>query len=272
MNRIDSYLADLWYDLFDRDVERMLAGQEPHNTDLLPLLPFVADVLTMGQAVIPEQFISDHVAVATATISVADRGAADPRHQLRRLSVGLKRRVAAGLAGMAMFGSLTGVAVASDAAIPGDWNYSIDRALETLGIGAGGAEERLQELMAMNEEGRSPGEVLIMTSELIEGEDQSAAALALSNAADRVAVNGGGGENSEAVHQNVSELLRYLSENTGKVDGQSVAEMAQEIGNPGQGNGPPETNPGHGNGPPASNPGNGNGPPASNPGKGNTKP
>jgi hypothetical protein len=38
---------------------------------------------------------------------------------------------------------MSGVAVAANRAAPGDALYGIDRALEKIGIGAGGAQERL---------------------------------------------------------------------------------------------------------------------------------
>ena len=75
----------------------------------------------------------------------------------RRLAFGLKRRVAAGATSLMMIVGMTGVAWASDSAVPGDWNYGIDRALEAVGIGAGGAAERLQELAAIRENGHPSG-------------------------------------------------------------------------------------------------------------------
>ena len=233
MKRLDNYLAGLWHELFDRDIERLLAGQEPHSSDLVALMSFVAELRSIGQSAIPQQFITDHVAVATFTVSASN--APTPLGRVRNVTRIIRRRLTATVAGFAMLGGLTGVAVASDTAIPGDWDYRIDRALESMGIGAGGTEERLLELVEMNRLGRSPAEVLEQTSALLDHE-QGPASVALDNAANRVALNGAGTENSEEVHEGVGELLKYLSENSGNVDGQSVAEMAKQIGNQGNGN------------------------------------
>ena len=60
----------------------------------------------------------------------------------------LKHRAVALAATMATVMGLSGVALAVDGATPGDWYYGLDTALEAIGIGAGGAEERLLEAAA----------------------------------------------------------------------------------------------------------------------------
>jgi hypothetical protein len=44
---------------------------------------------------------------------------------------------------------VTGMAWAADSAVPGDWNYGLDRALESIGIGAGGSTERFVEQISL---------------------------------------------------------------------------------------------------------------------------
>ena len=76
-----------------------------------------------------------------------------------------------------MIVGMTGVAVASDSAVPGDWNYGIDRALEAVGIGEGGAAERLQELAAIRKDGHPRGSQFEQQSDQNRGSPPDGSAL-----------------------------------------------------------------------------------------------
>lgn len=234
MKGVEKILAARWHDFIDRDIERLLNGQEPHNFDLGPLKSFVMSAASLSRCEVPAQFIADHAAVAAATVAISQKPvvAATTPQSIRSMGSRMWNRFATGVAGIAILTGLTGVAVASNAAIPGDWNYAIDQALEGIGIGAGGSAERLDELAEMNQDG-DPQEVLEITSGVLLTGGQSRASEALRAAAERVEIKDKGSDNAQAINLQLAELLRYLADNQGKIDGQSVAEMAGEIGHGG---------------------------------------
>jgi len=153
-----------------------------------------------------------------------------------------KRRLATALVSLVVVvGGMSGLAWAADGSAPGEALYGLDRVLEHVGIGNGGAVERLAEIRALIESGDIPAG-LTYTGELVgdQAGDTSNAAEALEAAAARVAEVGS--EVSADVHDHVAALLTYLAENVGQVDGQEVATLARQIGgNDGSpGSGPPE--------------------------------
>ena len=143
-DRID----EIWTDLIDRDIEALIAGDRPANDDLSPLDGFITALNSFGSITPPSEFIESHAALAAASVreSLPPAPPPTPARRTRRIVLGAKRRLVAVMASVAMISGMTGVAWASDSAVPGDWNYGIDLALEAIGIGAGGAEERLAEL------------------------------------------------------------------------------------------------------------------------------
>ncbi|MEX2423617.1 MAG: hypothetical protein WD990_06535 [Acidimicrobiia bacterium] len=70
----------------------------------------------------------------------------------RRSSVGRRLAVAVST-GAFMLVSMTGVGVAADRAVPGDFLYSLDRALEALGFSSDLVEERLLEAITLADRG-----------------------------------------------------------------------------------------------------------------------
>lgn len=148
-----------------------------------------------------------------------------------------KRRIATALASLlVLVGGMSGLAWAANGSAPGGALYGLDRALEHVGIGNGGAAERLAEVRGLIESGDIPGGLShageVVVTEAEESDDEGAgAAVALEEAAARVV--GVGSEASAEVREQVGALLTYLSEHVGQVDGQQVAELARQIaGNP----------------------------------------
>jgi len=143
----------------------------------------------------------------------------------------LRTRAAAVAAAVVVgVGALSGVAYAANGAAPGDALYGLDRALEHVGIGNGGAAERLAEVGVLVQHGH-PDTALQHVADLVV--DDPGAQAALLAAADRV-----GPFDDPASHQGVADLLTYLSANVGAVDGSAVAELAGNIKG-GHGDGPP---------------------------------
>jgi hypothetical protein len=178
-----------------------------------------------------------------------------------RRATWLRTRAATVTAGLMIgLGSFGGVAYASNGAAPGDLLYGLDRALEAVGLGDGGAAERLAEVQALIDQGdaarglhHAVESVLGMSEGIAEARD------ALLAAADRVAVRSA---EAEGPPEGLADLLTYLSENIDAVDGPTVAELAKLIGpDPG---GPPEGLPG----PPEGVPG----PPDDTPGRSENSP
>jgi len=171
-----------------------------------------------------------------------------------------KRRIATALASAVLLVvGFSGLAWAADGSAPGDTLYGVDRALEHVGIGHGGAAERLIEVRSLLDAGDIAGG-LSHAGELVGeqpedvADDPSQAAEALQAAATRIA--GQSDEASAEVRGQVAVLLTYLSENVGQVDGRAVAALAREIGGNEDpaGSGPPVSIPPVEPGPPVSVP------------------
>ena len=266
-----------WFTSLDRDIDRLIDGINPQDPELAELMALISELRDLGQAPLPETFITDHAAVACSAVATSNSSRNPvPSTRVAHFAAALRRRLAAAATGLAMFAGISGVALASDGAIPGEWNYPIDQTMEVLGIGAGGYEERLSELYQMTLEG-SAVRALHLAAQLLDGQD--AAVIAIAEAADRLASGPARSETPQDVLDEVATLLEYLMENRGAIDGQVVSKLAQDIGNgppteppgngDGVGNGPPTEPPGNGNG---NGVGNGNGPPAEPPGNGNGPP
>ncbi len=184
-----------------------------------------------------------------------------PRRRRRVPLFAVLRTRAAFAAALVVFavGSVGGVSYAANGASPGDFLYGLDRALERVGIGNGGASERIAEAISLVSSG-DPAHGLEHAARVVPDE---AAGKALQDAA--VTVPASEDFQEQVFEEDVLALLTYLKENVGSIDGATVAEYAREIGKPGDtpGNGPPEDTPG--NGPPEDTP---VGPPEDTPGNG----
>jgi len=141
---------DHWDELFDRDIETLIAGGTPANSDLAALQSLIAQLRALVDAALPDDFVEFH-ATESAAVAAARRARIDDRapRGAGALILNLRRRLTAAATSLVMLVGATGVAWAADGAVPGDWNYGIDRALEAIGLGNGGESERLRELEAI---------------------------------------------------------------------------------------------------------------------------
>ena len=213
---------DMWSDLIDRDLDLLIDGKQPYNSDLAPLRSFVNMLGSFGATELspgfPEDHAADGAAMARARLSDTPARLSTPR----RLAFGLRRRVTAAATSLMMIVGMTGVAWAADSAVPGDWNYGLDRALESMGVGAGGAEERLQEL------------AVVRGTETVSRDDSGSRAesenseVGLDNAAATVAETPRGSQRATDIGEAVSTLLTYLA-NPERVDGPTVSELAKQF-------------------------------------------
>ena len=235
MTRHTARVVDRFEDLYDRDIETLISGGTPANTDLLPLRAFVAELRAIADQPIDEEFIRFHASESAASVASRRGASASPTQPRPSLWLGIRRRLTTAAVSLTMLIGATGMAWAADGAAPGDWNYGLDLALEAIGIGAGGDAERAEEMRAT-----SPGQ--------LGGSDDSA------EPDDGVGTNAVEVETPEptpdsarfyAARAHTSGLLQYLHE-TEKVDGGVVSDLARERPTSPQGNGPPEDRPGQG--------------------------
>jgi hypothetical protein len=188
--------------------------------------------------------------------ALAERSIPKPKSRSGVLVL-LRTRVAATAALLVVaLGGLSGVAYAANGASPGDVLYGLDRALEAVGIGNGGASERISEAISLVT-GGNPGQGLEHAANAVPHDAGVDSAFEEAIAAIPT-------PSSSEVEDEVLALLTYLKENVGSIDGATVAELAHSIGGrpddlPG---GPPEETP---VGPPEETPA---GPPEDTPGNG----
>ena len=235
---------DMWTELIDRALDLLIDGKQPYNSDLVPLRSFVNTLSSFGVTELSPGFSEDHAAEGAAMARARLSDTTVPLSTGRRLTLGLKRRVTAAAVSLMMIVGMTGVAWAADSAVPGDWNYGIHRALESLGIGAGGAEERLQELAVIREDGHVRGVGVASRS----GRDSVASsddpAVGLGKAEATVAATTRGSPRATDVGEAVSVLLDYLANPAGERP--TISELAQQfkqaLGSSGSNR--PEVNPG----------------------------
>jgi uncharacterized membrane protein YgcG len=210
--------------------------------------------------------------------SAPPAGATSDAHSPRRLAGWkLRRQFAVAATAVLLFSATSGVAVAANRAAPGDALYGIDRALEKIGIGAGGAQERLVEAKALLSDGavqealRHAADVYEDAEELSEVHDEVGDARAALENAGR-SLDDNGATSNVVARENVSTLIEYLRENLGQQEGaderdfgQGVADLARDIAG-GEGDAPtPEPSDAngrrdeHGGGPQGGGSGNGGG-------------
>jgi hypothetical protein len=213
-------------DLVDSDLDLVVDGIQPFNDDLARLESFVNSLGSFADIAPSPEFLEYHAAEAAATAQT--RPAAAVGTGGRKSGFGLRRRGLAGATSLMMILGLTGVAWASDSAVPGDWNYGIDRALESMGFGAGGAEERIQELAAIAESGHPRGAEPASQT----GQSPTAApdgrVVGPEHAAATVAEITQGSQRASDIREAVSALLAYLAD-TESAERPNISELAQQF-------------------------------------------
>jgi hypothetical protein len=270
MSDHDVYRDDMARDrLSDLDVEMVLTGGIPEG----PRLARLANLLQMaheGHDLTPEPEVTARFAAEAARIATSSTAIGSPRLARPRSSASIwNRPIAATTAGFALVLGMSGVAVASDSAAPGDLLYGIDRTLESIGIGAGGATERVSEASTLLDRGQVPEAIEHVADETSADDVMSAeATAALQAAAEAVAANGQGNTSvGESVGAMLDEISRMLQDDEldGAMFGRRVSELARSIrdeADPGEGSADSEPGNqgnqgrGQGQGPPDEPPGN----------------
>jgi hypothetical protein len=240
MNRNTSREVDRFEELYDRDIETLLSGGIPANTDLIPLCDFISDLRSMADVPLSDAFIKFHAAESAA--SAARAHAQNPRPnsvgRSRGIWAGIRRRVTASAMSLIMLFGATGMAMAADDAVPGDWNYGLDRALEAIGIGAGGAAERAEELEVLASEGSTENEDADGPGQTSPSLDSSEESTGLNRAAAVISEPSPGSGQSLQARARVAEMLLILND-VGGVDGGTVSDIARDGAGRPEGSGPP---------------------------------
>lgn len=133
---------------------------------------------------------------------------------------------------VALLAGFSGAAYAADGAVPGDTLYGFDCALENVGIGDGGLQERLTEATRLAERGEvdeclSHAALAIANQAGLDQDGQANAALIAAANAVQAANQG----ESSQIHSRVSEMIQWMAttQAQGEDYGQGVTERAREI-------------------------------------------
>ncbi len=233
MSDFGDYLSEMdRYRTSDAEIEQLLSGSPQVGDDLQRGADFLAALRTSAGDELADDKVAAYVAAAASSVGTRPPApVATSRKATARLSALRRRAATVTMAATVFLGGTSGLAVAADGAKPGDALYGIDRALETVGIGAGAEQERLDEAGALVESGEIDLGLEHAAEALENNESEgSQASEALMDAAERV--RAAGAEPSAATRERVAGLISYLSEHVGSVDGALVAQLAVQIGEP----------------------------------------
>ena len=221
--------------LSDDQVEAFLTGAVPTYEDLAAVAEVFSAVRAIAWTDSDVDFSGLFAAAARESrVTPIERFASEhvaPRND-RRPKV-MPRVAIAGVALLVFVTMSSGLAYAADGAKPGDWMYGLDRAFEVVGVGGGGASERLVEVEALVAAG-AISEGLAHASEVfddIPASDEANAALTAAVAR----LNGGTDGVDLRIVAQVGGLIEYLKmamHTDAGVDGQYVAAMVREFGAP----------------------------------------
>ncbi len=236
------------------DIEQLLSGQPPEDGNLASLAP-ILEALHRQRLGPPSEervsaFAAQAVGIAGSTKSLASPAKPERtpiRPRTSQLASG--RGLVKGAAGLVLLFGMSGVAIASDEAAPGDALYGLDRALEAVGVNDGAASERINEARALFDHGREADAVTHVADAIEEAEtDQESAessseaaqaAGALRRAADSVQ-NNNDNPQSQEVRDGVAAMLTEMAtmfedpDFVGADFGERVSEMARSLAGQGQ--------------------------------------
>ena len=207
--------------LTDRDIEEVLSGHPPTDRSLVEVAELFSELKVEALRDVALRNPEERVAASAAAVVVR------PRLPQRRPRPGLRRKLIAPALG-ALFLLGGGVAWAVHGSEPGSTLHGVDLALEKVGIGAGGAPERLEEAAVLAGSGSVAQGLDHAAQALADSQPEGAgeaAAAALADAAQRIR------EGAAAAPEGVADLLGYLASVIGEegVEGEMVSAIAQSI-------------------------------------------
>jgi hypothetical protein len=198
----------------DREFEFLLTRTGNVSDDFADLAAFVS---VMSSDHEPPRDVS-HMATSLAAAARATG------HTTSR---GLKRLVTVGLVG-ALLMAMSGIALAANNATPGHALYGVDKALEAIGVGDGGVEERLAEFDFLVANG-SDEQAFVFLAEYIDSANDREAVKAQSHL-ELAATKSN--PNAQAAQEKVAALAEFIEANKGKgvgVDGRDFGQGVSGI-------------------------------------------
>jgi hypothetical protein len=254
----------------DQDVERLLSGEIPEGDELAVFVPLVEELRAEWMRQPSAESVASF-SEAAAEIAATQDGdvlvTGEPAQPARRSNLRLRRKLAIPLAAALALSGMTGAALASNDALPGDSLYEVKIALERVGIRTGGVAERLNEAAALAERGRAADALAHAANAVAQmGTAQAGTEEALTGLESAISQlqqslpEQGDTDHATEVRSNVATMLQWMRDNVGLIDdpeaepgafGRGVADRARQI----SGQGDPEGAGGEGGPPSGVNPG-----------------
>lgn len=227
MIRPDDYSNEMPPGITNEEAERLLSDRDPERSDLAELTQLLAALRREGETV-PGREQTSSMASRLAIAARAEAAPGDPR---RRPGTRLRKKAALATAtiGVVLLIGATGIAAAANGAIPGDPLYGLDRAFEAIGLGNGGAEERIDEADELLIKGDESGALAFLGESLIEliseGDQEAASRIQrhLELAVTKTSPS------AEAAQEKVAELRAFIEENKGNGHGREFGHGVSEI-------------------------------------------
>ena len=218
----------------DTDAEALMTGADGVRSDLADLADVLGSIRTAGQAFGDTDIsrLARAAALEARALPAARLDAAQAAARSEWMARMAPRVAIGALALIMLVVSSTGLAFAANGAKPGDMLYGLDRAAEVLGIGDGGANERIAEAHALVASGAVAGGLTHAAAVLPATPENDTAKAAIQKAATRVQGEPQGP--SSFVAEQVGTLLSYLRVATaaGTVNTGTLAGFAEAIGEP----------------------------------------
>ena len=218
----------------DTDAEALMTGADGVRSDLADLADVLGSIRTAGQAFGDTDIsrLARAAALEARALPAARLDAAQAAARSEWMARMAPRVAVGALALIMLVVSSTGLAFAANGAKPGDMLYGLDRAAEVLGIGDGGANERIAEAHALVASGAVAGGLTHAAAVLPATPDNETAKAAIQKAATRVQGEPQGP--SSYVAEQVGTLLSYLRLATAAVtvNTSTLAGFAEAIGEP----------------------------------------
>ncbi len=224
----------------DQDVERLLAGNPPDDPSLLALAPLLERLSTEWDRRPSPESVSVFARAAARLAGQPSTPPPTPVTPVLSAQRRLRPRLALALTLLMVVSTLSGVAIAAESSLPGDTLHGVKLALEKVGIGRGGVEERLSEATLLASHGMHDvalaHAVAALTAE--NGDEGMADAVAeLEETIDKLSSEVPA--NANQVRSRVAEMLQWMLDNAALIDdpeaepgafGRGVAAMARQIG------------------------------------------
>jgi hypothetical protein len=218
----------------DTEADALMTGADGVRSDLADLADVLGSIRTAGQAFGDTDIsrLARAAALEARALPAARLDAAQAAARSEWMARMAPRVAIGALALIMLVVSSTGLAFAANGAKPGDMLYGLDRAAEVLGIGDGGANERIAEAHALVASGAVAGGLTHAAAVLPATPDNETAKAAIQKAATRVQGEPQGP--SSFVAEQVGTLLSYLRVATaaGTVNTGTLAGFAEAIGEP----------------------------------------